>query len=98
MDSSTQTAQVQGAIVPQRIDYKARIHALTPELDALMPEKEEEPEVSTDFTGKELAAMHRYCLKYRDLVHGGGTPSQEQDDKFMLFQKACYAGGIAHGT
>jgi hypothetical protein len=50
----------------------------------------------TAFTDRELQAMHRWCLKYRDLVRSGGTPTPEQDEKFLLFQKACYAEGVAY--
>ena len=48
------------------------------------------------FTPEELQAMHRYCMKYRDLVCDGGTPTKEQDGKFMAFQKVCYAAGLAY--
>lgn len=40
--------------------------------------------------------MHKYCLRYRDLVRGGKTPTKEQDEQFMLFQRACYAHGVAY--
>lgn len=46
-----------------------------------------------EFTHSELQALNRYCLKYRDLVRGGGTPTAEQDQQFMLFQSVCYAEG-----
>ena len=46
-----------------------------------------------DFTEKELAQMHRYCLKYRDLVRSGKTPATEQDRKFHAFSKVIYAKG-----
>lgn len=49
------------------------------------------------FTNNELRAMHRYCLKYRALVRGGGTPTPDQDEKFNLFSRVCYAEGVAHG-
>ena len=49
------------------------------------------------FTPAELQAMHSYCLKYRDLVRSGNKPTPGQDDKFMAFQKVCYAEGAAHG-
>lgn len=48
-----------------------------------------------DFTEKELAQMHRYCLKYRDLVRSGKTPATEQDRKFRAFSKVTYAKGVA---
>lgn len=47
------------------------------------------------FTRVELMAMHRYCLKYRDLVRGGGTPTQEQSNTFLAFQNVCYGEGVA---
>jgi hypothetical protein len=50
-----------------------------------------------EFTHAELQAMHRYCLKYRDLYRSGGTPTPEQGEKFMLFQFVCYAEGVADG-
>jgi hypothetical protein len=50
----------------------------------------------TDFTPEELQAMHRYNLKYRNLVRSGGTPTAEQDEKFLLFQKMCYVAGVAY--
>jgi hypothetical protein len=51
---------------------------------------------STEFTKTELQAMHRYCLKYRDLVRSDGTTRQDQDEKFILFSRVCYAEGIAY--
>jgi len=47
------------------------------------------------FTEEELQTMHRYCLKYRDIVRSGGTPTPEQDDNFFRFQWFCYQGGVA---
>jgi|GEM_PF-3001236 len=52
---------------------------------------------SPRFEPYELQAMHRYCLEYRDLVRGGGTPTPEQDEMFMAFQRVCYAEGVALG-
>jgi len=49
-----------------------------------------------EFTPTELQALHKFCLKYRDLVRGGGKPTPEQDEKFMAFQKVCYAEGVAY--
>jgi hydrogenase maturation factor len=46
------------------------------------------------FTQSELQAMHRYCIKYRDLVCSGQTPEKEQDHTFLLFAAVCYAEGI----
>ncbi|MCB1679140.1 MAG: hypothetical protein KDI16_10715 [Halioglobus sp.] len=51
---------------------------------------------STEFTQIELQAMARYCLQYRDLVRGGGTPTPEQDNQFLLFSRVCYAEGAAY--
>ncbi len=49
------------------------------------------------FTRAELQAMHRYCLTYRDLVRSGGKSAIEQDDKFMAYQRVCYAENVAYG-
>ena len=49
-----------------------------------------------EFTSAELLAMHRYCLKYRDLLRGGGTPTAEQDEYFLLFQRITYAFEVAY--
>ena len=49
------------------------------------------------FSDIELTQMHRYCLRYRDLVRGGGTPTKQQDELFMQFQRICYMEGVAHG-
>jgi hypothetical protein len=48
------------------------------------------------FTPGELQAMHRYCLKFRDLVRGGGTPSGVQSTNFLLFQRITYAFEVAY--
>jgi hypothetical protein len=48
-----------------------------------------------EFTRIELSYMHSWCLKYRDLVRAGSTPTTEQDEKFMLFQRICYVEGVA---
>ena len=47
------------------------------------------------FNDKELQRMHRYCLKYRDLVRSGGKPTAEQDSNFLLYSEVCYAAGVA---
>ena len=47
------------------------------------------------FTADELQEMHDFCLLSRDLARGGGTPTKEQSENFMAFQKVCYAEGIA---
>ena len=47
---------------------------------------------------RELVAIHRYCLRYRDLVRSGGTPTQKQDTCFMAGQRMCYATGVACGS
>lgn len=49
------------------------------------------------FTPEELQAMHRYCLKYRDLVRSGGTPTEAQTEKFRAFSNVCYLEGVACG-
>ncbi len=49
------------------------------------------------FEYSELQSMHRWCLKYRDLVRGGGVPTSEQDEDFLLFSRICYATGVAYG-
>lgn len=51
-----------------------------------------------EITAQELRAMHRWCLKYRDLVRSGGKPSPEQDRRFMLFAPVCYATGAVDGN
>ena len=50
------------------------------------------------FSLEELDEMNRRCLKYRDLVRGGGTPTPEQDNTFWEFQLVCYAKGVAYGS
>jgi hypothetical protein len=58
-----------------------------------------EPTVVPDlpyFSDIELTQMHRYCLKYRDLVRGGGILTDKQHDRFMRFQRVCYMEGVAH--
>ena len=64
--------------------------------DLAEPVKESPPGLPY-FTDIELTQMHRYCLKYHDLVRGGGTPTEDQDRQFMLYQKACYTEGVAYG-
>jgi len=59
-----------------------------------VPQKNEEI-APQEFTPDEMQSVHRWCLKYRDLVRGGGTPTAEQDAKFMLFSRVVYAEG--HG-
>jgi hypothetical protein len=49
-----------------------------------------------DFTPAELQAMHKWCLKYRDLVRAGGKPSGQQDNLFRTFSTVCYATGVAY--
>jgi hypothetical protein len=51
-----------------------------------------------EFTQAELLAMHRYCLKFRDLVRRGDIPTQEQLDRFMRFQRVTYGEGVAGGN
>ncbi len=59
--------------------------------------REPEPIVTLAFTNAELEAMNRHCLKFRDLVRGGGTPTNEQDARFMRYQRVTYAAGVANG-
>jgi hypothetical protein len=49
------------------------------------------------FTAGELQAIHRYCVKYRALVRSGGSPTQMQDERFLLFSRVCYTEGVAYG-
>ena len=58
--------------------------------------REPEPANTVAFTTAELEAMNRYCLKFRDLVRGGGTPTKQQEDSFMQYQAICYQEGAAH--
>lgn len=81
-------------IIPNTMDigilrdhFLGEIVMTQPELDLLA-----KPPI---FTPAELQSMHRYCLKYRQLVRSGGTPIQEQHERFMLFQAVCYAEGVA---
>lgn len=53
---------------------------------------------TADFTADEFEAMHDYCLTYRALVRGGGTPTAEQDSTFRAFSTACYRAGVAYGN
>ena len=50
------------------------------------------------FSLEELDEMNRRCLKYRDLVRGGGTPTTKQDNAFLAFQLVCYAEGVNYGS
>jgi len=34
-------------------------------------------------------------FNYRDLVRDGGTPTKEQDEAFLAFQKVCYGEGVS---
>lgn len=60
--------------------------------------RDDQPETSGNpyFTSAELAAMNRYCLRFRDLVCGGGTPTKQQEKNFMQYQDICYEEGAAH--
>ena len=51
---------------------------------------------STEFTQTELQVLHRYCLRYRDLVREGKTPTPEQDENFFLFQRITYTFEVAY--
>ena len=48
-----------------------------------------------EFTPDELQAMHRWCLKYRDLVRAGVTPTLEQDAQFRILARVTYETGVA---
>ena len=50
-----------------------------------------------EFTPAELQALHRFCLKYRDLVRAGNKPTPEQDARFMRYQRVTYATEVACG-
>ncbi len=50
-----------------------------------------------EFTQAELQAMHSRCIKYRNIVQAGGTPTPEQDARFLKFQRVTYAMGVACG-
>lgn len=47
------------------------------------------------FSIEELATLQYWCLKYARFVGGGGTPTAEQDARFLSFQAICYATGVA---
>lgn len=49
-----------------------------------------------EFTPAELEAMNSYCLKFRALMRGGGTPTKAQEERFMAFSGICYSLGAAH--
>ena len=55
----------------------------------------ERPQVVPEFSNQELQALHRWCLKYRDLVRGGDTPTEVQGERFLLFSRVCYGEGVA---
>ena len=48
------------------------------------------------FTLEELAALQHYCLKYSALVRSGGTPTPEQNARFMRYSAVCYRTGAAY--
>ena len=50
------------------------------------------------FSCKELDEINHYCLTYRELVRGGGTPTTQQDNAFFEFQSVCYAEGVNYGS
>jgi hypothetical protein len=50
----------------------------------------------TSFSPRELTAMNRYCRRFRDLVRDGETPTAQQEEKFMRYQRICYSEGAAH--
>lgn len=41
-----------------------------------------------------LLDFHKYCLAYRNKVRSGETPTEEENRKFMAYQKICYQTGI----
>jgi hypothetical protein len=49
------------------------------------------------FTHLELQAMHSWCIKYQYFYQAGGTPTPEQDARFLKFQRVTYAMGVACG-
>ena len=59
-----------------------------------VPQKNEEI-APQEFTPDELEAMHRWCLKYRDLVRAGITPTLEQDAQFRILARVTYETGVA---
>ena len=65
------------------------------DLAAGLKEKERPPQLPY-FSDIELTQMHNYCIKYRDLVRNGETPTEEECKRFMLFQRVCYGEGIAY--
>ena len=52
-------------------------------------------QVVTLFTPDEVQTMHRYCLKYRDLVRSGGKASGKQSINFMRYQAITYSERVA---
>jgi len=50
------------------------------------------------FSRKELDEINHYCLTYRELVRGGGTPTTQQDNAFFEFQSVCYAEGVNYAS
>lgn len=49
------------------------------------------------FEESELRVMHGWCIKYRNFVQAGGTPTPDQGARFMKFQRVTYAMGVACG-
>ena len=47
-------------------------------------------------TQEELLLMHRYCLKFRGLVWGGGTPSAMHCINFRAYSNLTYQYGVAY--
>lgn len=47
------------------------------------------------FTLEELATLQHWCIKYCNLVRGGGTPTPAQDRRFLEFSAITYAMGVA---
>ena len=49
-----------------------------------------------EFSAALLQQLHRYCLKYSDLVRSDRVPNSAQSANFRLFSKICYEYGVAH--
>lgn len=46
------------------------------------------------FNLDELARLHLWCLNYQNLVQADGTPTADQDKRFLEFSAICYATGV----
>ena len=64
----------------------------------LWAKKSETQDAATPaFTKDELEYYHLYCLIYRDNVHRGYKPTQDEDRLFRSFSKVCVEQGEAYG-